>query len=55
MSFVFRKSWMLVFLYRYLPKKRAVIWTLAVITPVLAAASAIGIRNVADQIAQRFH
>ena len=47
--------WMLVFLYRYLPKKRAVIWTLAVITPVLAAASAIGIRNVADQIAQRFH
>jgi hypothetical protein len=38
--------WILVFLYRFLPKKRSVVWTLAVITPILAAASAIGIRNV---------
>jgi len=47
--------WILVFLYRYLPKNRAVIWTLAVVTPILAAASAIGIRNVAGVIAKHFH
>jgi uncharacterized BrkB/YihY/UPF0761 family membrane protein len=47
--------WILVFLYRYLPKKRVVVWSFAVITPVLAAASAIGIRNVAGMIAKHFH
>jgi hypothetical protein len=47
--------WILVFLYRYLPKKRVVVWSLAVITPVLAAASALGIRNVPGMIAKHFH
>jgi hypothetical protein len=46
--------WILVFLYRYLPKNRVVVCSLAVITPVLAAASAIGVRNVAEMIAQHF-
>ena len=30
----------------YLPKRRAVVWVLAVVTPVLAVLSAVGIRNV---------
>jgi len=30
----------------YLPKRRAIVWVLAVVTPVLAALSAIGVRNV---------
>lgn len=47
--------WMLVFLYRYLPKRCAVLWTLAVITPLLAAASALGIRNVGTTIARHLH
>jgi len=30
----------------YLPKRRAIVWVLAVVTPVLAALSAVGVRNV---------
>jgi hypothetical protein len=30
----------------YLPKRRAIVWVLAVVTPVLAALSAMGVRNV---------
>jgi hypothetical protein len=37
--------WALVFAHRYIPKDRRVIWALAVISPMLAAASAIGIRH----------
>jgi hypothetical protein len=38
--------WTLFFLRRYFPMNRKVIWGLAVISPMLAAASAVGIRNV---------
>ena len=31
---------------RYLPKRRAVLWALAIFTPLLAALSAVGVRNV---------
>ena len=34
-------------LYRWIPKDRRIIWALSVVSPVLAACSAIGIRNVA--------
>lgn len=37
--------WALVFAHRYIPKDRRVMWALAVIAPMLAAASAIGIRH----------
>lgn len=37
--------WALFFLKRFIPANRKVVWTLAVITPTLAAASAIGIRQ----------
>jgi len=40
--------WMLVFLRSYLPKYKTVLWTLAVVTPALAAASAVGIRQTVD-------
>ncbi len=39
--------WILAFLEPYLPKQRPLIWGLAVITPTLAAVSAIGIRQTA--------
>ena len=39
--------WILAFLRHYLPKKRPLIWGLAVVTPALAAASAVGIRQAA--------
>lgn len=39
--------WTLVFLRTYLPKRRSVLWALAVITPALSAASAVGIRETA--------
>jgi hypothetical protein len=39
--------WALVFLRRYLPLDRRFIWGLVVVSPVLAAASAIGIRHAA--------
>jgi hypothetical protein len=47
--------WILVFLCGYLPKQRWVVWSLAVITPALAAASAIGIRNVVPALARHLH
>ena len=47
--------WILVFLYGYLPKQRWVVWSLAVVTPALAAASAIGIRNVVPALARHLH
>ncbi len=47
--------WILVFLYGYLPKQRWVAWSLAVITPALAAASAIGIRNVLPALGRHLH
>ena len=39
--------WTVFFLRRYLPEKRSVVVVLAFVTPTLAAASAVGIRNVA--------
>jgi hypothetical protein len=33
-------------LLRYLPRHRAVLWTLAILSPLLAALSAVGVRNV---------
>jgi hypothetical protein len=39
--------WILAFLRQYLPKRRPLMWGLAVLTPALAAASAIGIRQAA--------
>jgi len=42
--------WTLVFLRRYLPTKRWVVGALTIITPTLAAASALGIRNVMGTI-----
>jgi hypothetical protein len=47
--------WALVFLERYLPKNRKLVWTLAVITPTLAAASAVGIRQAWGILVHRFH
>lgn len=45
----------LFFLRKYLPKKRSVVWTLALITPAVAAASALGIRQTAAILLRRFH
>jgi hypothetical protein len=39
--------WVLMFLRRYIPRRRSVVWALSVITPALAAASAVGIHQVA--------
>ena len=47
--------WTLVFLRRYLPTNRAVVWSLAVVTPVLAAASAVGIRHTTEVLIKRIH
>ena len=47
--------WALVFLRRYLPAKRKVVWALAVITPSLAAASAVGIRQTWGILLRHFH
>jgi len=47
--------WILAFLYAYLPKRRRVVWSLAVITPALAAASAIGIRNIVPALVRHLH
>jgi hypothetical protein len=38
--------WVLVFVRKFLPSDQRLVWILTVVTPVLAAASAIGIRNV---------
>jgi hypothetical protein len=46
--------WALVFLKRYLPTDRRFIWGLVVVGPVLAAASAIGIRQVATVLFKHF-
>ena len=49
------KRWMepivpfaLLALYRWIPKDRRILWGLAVVSSILAAASAIGIANVAQ-------
>ena len=47
--------WTLVFLRRYLPANRAVVWSLAVVAPVLAAASAVGIRHTMEILVNRLH
>ena len=47
--------WVLVFLYSCLPKQRWVVWSLAVVTPALAAASAIGIRNILPALGRHLH
>jgi glycosyl transferase family 87 len=47
--------WVLVFLRRYIPKNRKVVWVLAVIMPTLAAASALGFRQTWGLLLQRFH
>jgi uncharacterized BrkB/YihY/UPF0761 family membrane protein len=41
-------------LYRWLPKDRRTLWSLAVIGTVLAACSAVGIVNVAHMLRQAF-
>jgi hypothetical protein len=40
----------LVALYRWIPKDRRLLWTVGLVTPVLAAASAIGISNVVQLV-----
>ena len=47
--------WLLVFLKRYLPTNRKVLWALAVIAPCLAPASAVGIRQTWGILLQHFH
>jgi hypothetical protein len=47
--------WILVFLRRYLPSSRKVLWALAVIAPCLAAASAVGIRQTWGILLQHFY
>jgi hypothetical protein len=47
--------WALFFLKRYLPANRKVVWALAVITPSLAAASAVGIRQTWGILLRHFH
>jgi len=47
-------AWMLVFLRRYVPTNRSVMWGLAVISPTLAAASAVGIRQTLETFLTRF-
>jgi hypothetical protein len=46
--------WILVFLRRYLPLNRKVMWGLAVVSPVLAAASAVGIRQALANLLGHF-
>ncbi len=45
----------LFFLRRYLPASRKILWSLAVIAPALAAASAVGIRESAVILLRHFH
>lgn len=45
----------LFFLRRYIPTNRKVVWALAVITPSLAAASAVGIRQTWGILLRHFH
>ncbi len=47
--------WILAFLYGYLPRQRWAVWLLVVVTPTLAAASAIGIRNVIPALVRHVH
>ena len=47
--------WALFFLKRYVPRNRKIVWALAVITPSLADASAIGIRHTWGILLQHFH
>ncbi|HYW40264.1 MAG TPA: glycosyltransferase 87 family protein [Terriglobales bacterium] len=47
--------WALFFLKRYVPTNRKVVWALAVITPSLAAASAVGIRQTWGILLRHFH
>jgi hypothetical protein len=47
--------WILVFLRRYLPANRKVVWALAVITPSLAAASAVSIHQTWPILLRHFH
>jgi hypothetical protein len=47
--------WILFFLRQYLPANRKVLWALALITPCLAAASAVGIRQTWGILSQHFH
>ena len=47
--------WALFFLKRYIPRNRSVVWALAVITPSLAAASAVGIRQTLPILLRHFH
>ncbi len=46
--------WTLYFLRRYLPANRKVLWVLAVITPCLAAASAVGILQAGQIVLRHF-
>lgn len=46
--------WMLFFLRKYLPKSRRVVWPLAVISPLFAAASAVGVRNTLELLHKHF-
>jgi len=48
-------TWALFFLKRYVPTNRNVVWALAVITPSLAAASAVGIRQTWGILLRHFH
>jgi hypothetical protein len=47
--------WALFFLKRYVPKNRKVLWALAMITPSLAAASAVGIRQTWGILLRHLH
>ncbi len=47
--------WTLVFLRRYFPTNRKVMWCLALISPSLAAASAVGIRQASRILLRYFH
>ncbi len=47
--------WALFFLKRYVPANRKVVWALAAITPTLAAASAVGIRQSWGILLRHFH
>jgi hypothetical protein len=42
--------WSLYFLSRYFPKQKSIVGALAVLTPILASASAVGIRNLIQMI-----
>jgi hypothetical protein len=46
--------WTLVFLRRYLPTHRSVMWGLTILSPALAAASAVGIRHTVELLLQHF-